>query len=244
MCHIILEVGSGILSIQATLRLGPASGIERVGMNQHSSDGDETMLKIAVMVLAVILAFCCGFAAGNYKRKQLSTFDDMIVNHPHDFSALVTPGDQRVKNVAAELKTLQNAYLFVRDRITDEPSLPAMTAGEVISAGKAGCLGKAVLLCSLYRAMGIAAANVRVVAGEVDFPTGIVDHAWVDLELNGIDIQQDASNFLGKFGFDQFRGAVFTKTFIRDEEIVFNDRSFSIVSPLNILKGSGHPVIH
>ena len=202
------------------------------------------MRKRALMLIAVILAFGCGFAVGSYKNQKHATFDDMLVNHPHELSGLVTPGDTRVKNLAAELKTPQNAYLFVRDRIADDPSLPAMTGGEIISAGKAGCLGKAILLCSLYRAMGMPAANVRVVAGEVDYPTGIVDHAWVDFEFNGINIQQDASNFLGKFGFDQFRGTIYTQTFIRDEEVVFNDKSFAIVSPLNLLKGSGHPVIH
>ena len=199
---------------------------------------------IIAITATAIIAFGIGFAVGSIKKPALPGFHDMIVNHPNDLSALVTPGDPQVKRVAAELKTAQNAYLFVRDRIVDDPSLPAMTAGEVIAVGRAGCLGKAVLLCSLYRAMGFAASQVRVVAGEVDIPNGIADHAWLDLEFNGIDLQQDATNFLGRFGFDQFRGTTYTQTFIRDEEIVFNDKQFAVVSPLNLLQGSGHPPIH
>jgi hypothetical protein len=39
-----------------------------------------------------------------------------------------------------------------------------------------------VLLCSLYRAMGIPASRVRVVTGEVDGYAGeVIDHAWIDM---------------------------------------------------------------
>jgi hypothetical protein len=121
---------------------------------------------------------------------------------------------------------------------------PALPAGDIVAAGKASCLGKAILLCSLYRAMGIPASSVRVLAGEVDIPGRIIDHAWLEMEYKGRCIQQDASNILGTFGFDQFSESTYVQVFIRDEEYVFNDKHFAIVSQLNRMKGSmSHPPI-
>ena len=102
-------------------------------------------------------------------------------------------------------------------------------------------MGKAILLCSLYRAMGLPASDVRVIAGEVDVPGSIIDHAWLEMEYKGKNIQQDASNVLGTFGFDQFQESTYVQVFIRDEEFVFNDKQFALVSQLNRMKGMGHP---
>lgn len=70
-----------------------------------------------------------------------------------------------------------------------------------------------------------------------------MDHAWVELEHEGNCLQQDATDLLGSFSFDQFRGMAYTNAFIKREGYVFNDRSFAIVSRLNMMKGSNHPLL-
>ncbi len=200
------------------------------------------MRRLIPLLALIAVAFCCGFYAGGRKRVARPLFHDMIVEHPHEYSALVTPTDKRVRRLAAQLTTPEHAYLYVRDRIAYDPSLPAQTAGVILDEKRASCLGKAVLLCSLYRAMGIPASDVRVVTGEVvSSPDSIIDHAWIEMEHDGICIQQDPTSLLGFFDFDQFRGMAYTRAFIRREGFTFNDRHFAIVSRLNMLRGSGHP---
>lgn len=201
------------------------------------------MRKILVLFTAVVLIFCSGFAAGRIQRHAPLSFHDMIVNNPVELSVLITPQDKRIKALAAELKTAENAYKYVQEHIANDAADPALPAGDILSAGKASCLGKAILLCSLYRALGIPSSDVRVVAGEVDIPGRIVDHAWLEIEYKGKKLQQDASNVLGTFAFDQFKATTYTQVFIRDEEFVFNDKQFAIVSQLNLTKGMGHPPI-
>jgi hypothetical protein len=200
------------------------------------------MRKIALVISAVILAFCCGFAAGSMKKRDLPlSFHDVIVNDPRDLTRLITPDDGRIQRLAAELKSPENAYTFVQNRIINDAALPALPAGDMLEAGRASCLGKAILLCTLYRAMGLPASDVRVIAGEVDIPGSIIDHAWLEMEYQGRNIQQDVSNVLGTFAFDQFNESAYVQVFIRDEEFVFNDKQFAIVSQLNRMKGTGHP---
>ena len=196
---------------------------------------------LAILIVAAV-AFCAGYLVGG-KKQQVGSFHDILVNHPQHLRALVTPEDKRVRTLAAELKTHENAFAFVRDRIGDDPAAPALPAGEILSEGRAGCLGKAVLLCSLYRAMGTPASQVRIATGEVQYASGIADHAWVDMEYKGDCLQQDASDFLGHFGFAQFHGMEFSRSFIRKEGYVFNDKHFAVVSQLNLLKGMGHPAL-
>ncbi|GEM_PF-2699336 len=196
-------------------------------------------LAAAFLSLAV-LTFIAGFSLGSRKPAAVP-FHDMIVNHPREMSALVEPADRRIVALAATLKTPENAYLYVRDRIDFDPSLPSLPAGEILSEGRGSCLGKALLLCSIYRALGVKPSEVRIVTGEVDAIGGIVDHAWVEMEYSGRCLQQDATSLLGKFSFDQFRGMAYTDAFIKEEGYVFNDKGFAVVSRLNMMKGGGHP---
>jgi hypothetical protein len=195
-----------------------------------------------IIISIIATAFFCGYLIGHTKPTE-STFHDMIVNHAHDLTALVTPDDKRVHDLAASLQTPENAYLYVRDHVRNDMSLAALPAGDIIEEDQASCLGKAILLCSLYRAMGIPDEDVRVVTGELGYPDAIIDHAWVDIEYNGECIQQDATDLLGNFKFGQFKGMAYTRRFIRKEGYAFNDEHFAVVSRLNLLKGSGHPAV-
>jgi len=193
--------------------------------------------------LALLLAFGLGFLAGSLREPPDSTFHDIIVNDPGDLLTLITPNDKRVRALVDILQTPENAYAYVRDHVGFDPSLPSLPAGDIIDAGKASCLGKAALLCALYRSMGIPASDVRVVTGELAYPGGIIDHAWVDLEYEGVCLQQDATDLIGSFRFDEFKGTLYTRSFIRKEGYAFNDLDFVIISQLNQLKGMGHPPV-
>lgn len=196
---------------------------------------------LTLLIAITFASFFAGFALGD--KDPAISFHDMITNHPADMSALVDYRDSRVVALATKLKTVENAFAYVRDTIAFDPSLPSVSAGEIISEGRGSCLGKAVLLCSLYRALGLDDSAVRIVTGEVDAIGGAVDHAWVELEHKGSCLQQDTTDLLGRFEFAQFTGTAYTTAFIRREGYVFNDKSFAVVSRLNMMKGSGHPLL-
>ena len=198
--------------------------------------------RFAATALLVALTFVAGYTLGD-KDLPATSFHDMIVNHTDHLSLLVTPEDLRVQALAKELKTPQNAYLYLRDAIAFDPSLPVEPAGVIAEQKRASCLGKAVLLASIYLAMGMDSDEVRVVTGEVEAGQGIIDHAWVEIEHSGKCLQQDSTDLLGKFTYDQFQGMAYTNAFIRRESYTFNDKGFAIVSRLNMMRGSGHPVI-
>lgn len=160
--------------------------------------GRKTVMRWAAPVLLLSLVFCAGFCLGSRQPAPV-TFHDMIVNKFEVMSSLIDPDDRRIESLAAELKTPEQAYLFVLDRIAFDPSLPAVSGGQTLAEGRGSCLGKAVLLCTLYRAMGMKPTAVRVVTGEVDAIGGVVDHAWVELEHGGNCLQQDATDLLGRF---------------------------------------------
>ena len=199
--------------------------------------------KIILFFVAVAIVFASGYYSGVAQQHTRGAFDEMLVTHPQNLMELINKQDKRVRALAVELETPQNAYAYVRNRIQDDSSQPVPLLGEIISAGRASCLGKAVLLVSLYRAMGIPSASVRIVTGEISIPAGVFDHVWIDMEYNGSHIQQDSTNILGSFAFDQFQGDAYTQAYVRDEEFVFNDTHFGVVSQLNQFKGL-HPVVN
>ena len=130
------------------------------------------------------------------------------------------------------------AYNAIRSQIVWHfvASQPPGSPGETLGAGSGGCLAKATLLCSLYRAMGMPATAVRVITGNVVIADYMTDHAWLDLEYKGACLQQDPSGLLGSFGFEQFPGMEFSQAFVREEDFCFNDKGFAVVSQLNLLK--------
>ena len=177
------------------------------------------------------------FAAGYLFRGREATtrpvFHDMRINHIPDIVSLVDPDDPEVRSLANRLGTPEAAYAYVLGSIRYEPMVPSASPGEIVRAGKGSCLGKAALLASIYRAMGIPASDVRLIVGNIALPDRLIDHAWIDLEYNGECLQQDPSGLLGAFEFGQFRGMEFTRFFVQEEDYCFNDEGFAVVSQLN-----------
>lgn len=195
---------------------------------------------LAGFVVMLAAAFCSGFFIGKraYLPRNNAAFHDLRFTHVRDFPALVEPKHKTIRALAAELKTPEAAYKFVQERIVFAPASPDASATEVLRNGAGSCLGKAALLCSLYRAMGFPPTAVRVITGSVAVSDYMTDHAWLDLEYRQTCFQQDPSGMLGVFDFAQFPGMEFSRSFVRSEDFCFNDKGFGIVSQLNLFRGS------
>lgn len=202
-------------------------------------------MRISLLVagggLALAGTLCLGILIGRNDPAPLPKFHDIRVNHVGDYTRLVEADHPAVTAMAEKLGNPEAAYYFVRDIIRFEPQRPAAAASRTLGDGAASCIGKAILLCSLYRAMGIPAENVRVVTGEVVSPEGNVDHAWVDMEFKGQCLQLDPTQLLGSFPFRAFPGASFSRAFIGREHFCFNDAGFAVVSQLNRFRDSPAP---
>jgi len=192
----------------------------------------------ALLVLALALAaFFAGYRVAAERAPKPDAFHDMRVLSPAALRSMVDPTDPAVVELARRLATPEEAYLFVRDQIDYDADLPATPHAETLRKGEAGCVGKATLLASLYRALGMPSGQVRVVTGQVLYEDGPLDHAWVEIESREVCLQQDPTTLLGRFGFDEFKETAFTRTYIVRELFCFNDRDFAVVSKLNRFRG-------
>ena len=189
--------------------------------------------KSLIIVSGMIVLFSAGFVMGEVMARRSPDFNGIRVNHTIDYTGLVDPYHPYVKALAKELGSHEEAYLYVRDQINFEQWRPTSRPGAVIRDRAASCLGKAVLLCSLYRAMDIPSEDVFVVTGNVSSEQGDVEHAWVNLKHDGQNLQQDPTSLLGVFGFSDFPEKKYTQSFIRKESFCFNDYGFAVVSQLN-----------
>ncbi|HEY5999700.1 MAG TPA: transglutaminase-like domain-containing protein [bacterium] len=188
---------------------------------------------------AAAVTLALGVALGNRlggAEPAPPAFHQMRVNHPRDYSALVTPEAPAVADLARRLGSLEAAYGFVRDEIAFEPMRATGPPEETLAAGRASCLGKAALLASLYRALGVPSAGVRVVVGQIPAPDGLVEHAWIDMEYGDRCLQQDATDLLGVHEFAAFPGQRFVDVFVSRELFCFNDEGFAAVSQLNRMR--------
>ncbi len=196
-------------------------------------------LHAAAAVAMLAVGFLLGDRDGDADPARPS-FHDTRVIHPEDFQALIVPEAPEVVELARQLGSLEAAYAFVRDQIDFEPSAPAGSPEQTLRDGKGSCLGKAALLASLFRALGLPAESVRVVTGQVSFGDSVLDHAWVDLEYGSLCLQLDPTDMLGRHDFLQFPGDEYVRSFVSRELFCFNDQGFAAVSQLNRLRGR-HP---
>jgi len=168
--------------------------------------------------------------------KNASAFHDLRINEVESFPALINPNDPAVVKLAKSFASPEAAYRFVRDDIKFAPFVPPGPVAATLQHGVGSCLGKAVLLYSIYRAMGMAASDVRIVMGLVVTPDGLADHVWIDLEMNGQCLQQDPSGLLGVFAFAEFPGNRYADTYAMKETFCFNETDFAVVSQLNRMR--------
>ena len=120
------------------------------------------------IAIAAAALFGVGFLLGDRDGEAEGvhpSFHDTQVIHPDELQALVAPEATEVRALARELGSVEEAYAFVRDRVVFEPSAPAVGPAQILREGRASCLGKATLLASLCRALGVPASSIRVVTG-------------------------------------------------------------------------------
>ncbi|MDF1526783.1 MAG: transglutaminase domain-containing protein [bacterium] len=191
------------------------------------------MTKSLLTVVGVTVIFGTGFILGEKMATRHLDFANMRVNHALEYKRLIEHYSPDIKSLAERLQTPEEAYKYVRDQIQFEPWRSVERPSTIIREGAASCLGKAVLLCSIYRAMGVEPESTFVVTGQVVSDEGTVEHAWVSLIHDGTHYQQDPSNLLGHFDFGDFPERKYSRSFISAEKYCFNDQGFAVVSQLN-----------
>lgn len=163
-----------------------------------------------------------------------SAFHDMRVNPVHQYVDLIDPHHPDIAALAEKFgSSYESAYRFVSQEIAFAPFAPPGPVEKTLEYRTGSCLGKAALLASIYRAMGMPSQNVRLVMGMVVTPQGLAEHAWLDLEHGGSCLQQDPSGMLGQFNFNQFPDNQYAETYVMKESFCFNDHEFAVVSQLN-----------
>jgi transglutaminase-like putative cysteine protease len=191
--------------------------------------------RAAILVIVILFAAASGFALGEALRREAS-FHDLRVNTIDSYVDLIDGDDPEIRRLASQLRTPEEAYRFVCDEITFVPFAPPGPVAASLKHRMGSCLGKAALLCSLYRAMGIPARDLRIVMGIVITPAGQADHVWIDMEHRGRCLQQDPSGMLGRFDFAAFPGASYADTFVMKETLCFNEKGLAIVSQRNRMR--------
>lgn len=205
------------------------------------------LLLPAVITLALLTGFILGqtdlLPSGNVLAGSVPqpTFHDLRVNPASDFVELIDPRDPEIRKLASRFDSFEAAYNFVQNDIRFAPFVPPGPVSATLKYGVGSCLGKAALLASLYRAMGMPQEDLRLVMGIVITPQGESDHVWLDLENKGRCLQQDPSGMLGRFAFDAFPGTAYVDNYVMKETFAFNDGGFALVSQLNRFRNQEMP---
>jgi transglutaminase-like putative cysteine protease len=202
------------------------------------------MLKpLHVLIISSFLSLAAGYLLNEVTPSLSATstsaedaapqFHDIRINPVESFPALIEPTDPEVVKLAKQFSSFEEAYNFVHNEISFAPFVPSGPVGGTLKHRTGSCLGKATLLASLYRAMGMAAEDVRIIMGIVVTDQGMADHVWLDLEVNGQCLQQDPSGMIGRFAFAEFPGKRYSKTYAMKETFCFNESDFAVISQLN-----------
>ncbi len=192
---------------------------------------------------ALLLLILCLFSTSQSDanvESQGPVFHDIRVNTIDSYIDLVEPADPAIVKVAEKFTTYDEAYDFVANKIKFVPYVPPGPVRETLRHGVGSCLGKAVLLCSIYRAMGLPKENIRIVVGIVVTEQGLSDHVWIDMEVDGRCLQQDPSGMLGNFDFYAFPDNRYVDKFVMKEIFCFNEQHLAIVSQLNRMRHSAN----
>lgn len=194
-------------------------------------------MSIAKLVGIVILPWLLmpGLLSASAEASAV-VFHDMRINPIESYVNLIDPADPEVVKFARQFKSFEEAYRFVAEEIKFVPYVPSGPVGETLRRRMGSCLGKAALLCSLYRAMGLPRENLRIVVGIVVTAEGFSDHVWLDMEIDGKCLQQDPSGMLGRFAFYDFPGNSYVDRFVMKETFCFNEDGLAIVSQLNRMR--------
>lgn len=199
-----------------------------------------------VLIISFLLALGAGYllnevtpslsAASTSVENAAPQFHDIRINPIETFPALIEPNDPDIVKLAKQFSRYEEAYNFVNNEIAFAPFVPSGPVGGTLKHRTGSCIGKATLLASLYRAMGMPARDVRIIMGIVVTDQGMADHVWLDLEVDGKCLQQDPSGMLGRFAFTEFPGKRYSETYAMKETFCFNESHFAVISQLNRMR--------
>jgi len=129
-----------------------------------------------------------------------------------EYQLYVTPYDPAVQSLSREVSGLKEAYatavewVWVSDQTLNHAAekwlkpheflldTPKYDSNPVKGSIASDCSEQANTLVSLLRAEGIAAENVRVVLGLVNFDGSIGGHAWVEVYDDGVWVPLEATS--------------------------------------------------
>jgi hypothetical protein len=204
----------------------------------------EISRKAILLLVVASVAAGYGLRALNRTEVPLPSFHDIRINAVDDYKDILAPYSPELAALAAELKTPERAYEFVRDKIKYMPFIASSTVEETLHQKKGSCMGKAALLYSLYRSMGIPSDKIRIIVGILITSDGPADHVWLDMEYEGKCLQQDPSGMIGKFGFYDFPGTTYVEKYVMKELFCFNEKGLAHISQLNRFRNGSSPMGH
>lgn len=192
--------------------------------------------KILILTFLGFLVFFSGWLLYDKKNKESKPFDGILTISPEEYKYQINPNAPELKVLLKKIQTLPEAFYFVRDFIGFFPMVNDISIQTTLKNKFSNCLGKAVLLASLYSSLGVDKDDVRIMIGQFRVQNEIIDHSWVEVKINGVWYQQDTTDLLGRFEYNQFPDRTYSKTFCSRENFCFNETAFAIVSQLNLLK--------
>ncbi len=195
------------------------------------------MLIIKKFLISLFLLLLFLFAGwSTWKKEKNKGFEGIITIEPVNYQNLITPESPQLKPLLSKITSLPEAYYYVRDFIEFFPMVSDTSIQNTIANRYTNCLGKSILLASLYRALGIEKDDVRIIIGQIKMKGEIIDHSWVEVKIDQTWYQQDTTDLLGKFEFNQFPNRTYSKIFCSRENFCFNETGFAVVSQLNLLQ--------
>ncbi|MCX7990590.1 MAG: transglutaminase domain-containing protein [Proteobacteria bacterium] len=192
--------------------------------------------KILILTFVFSILIFGGWKLIKFEKNTDAKFEGILVFKPVDYQSLISPDSPDLKPVIKKIRSLPEAYYFVRDFIGFFPMVSDTSIKTTLSNKYSSCMGKAILLASLYRALGIGKDDLRIMVGQIKMGNEIIDHSWVEVKINNVWYQQDTTDLLGKFEFDQFPDRTYSKIFCSRENFCFNETGFAVVSQLNLLR--------
>ncbi len=192
--------------------------------------------KILAILFMLSLIFISGLYLIKERKSKINSFEGIMAINPQEYQSLIDPDNSMLKPVLKKIKSVKEAYYFVRDFIDYFPMVADASVDFTLENRVGSCIGKAVLLASLYRALGVEDKDLRIVTGEIRLKNDFIEHAWVEIKINNCWYQQDTTNLIGKFDFDEFPDRLYSKSFCQKEGFCFNQTGFAVISQLNLMR--------
>lgn len=192
--------------------------------------------KILIFLFGIYILLGGWHLISERKNNSNQNFEGILTIKPDDYQYQINPDVPELKPLLNKIHTLPEAFYYVRDFIGFFPMVTDISIKTTLTNKYSSCLGKSILLASLYRALGIDKEDLRIVVGQIKIQNEIIDHSWVEVKINDIWYQQDTTDLLGKFEFNQFPNRTYSKIFCSRENFCFNETGFAVVSQLNLLK--------